>query len=200
MDLCYKCELLAATGMCITEKEYKHTILQGIPDKLVRFASQLLATTHIVHCTLTVDINILISHICEEAEHLKNHHVQSQKGQEWDKKGEGLTSEAFTATQSEGQKRTCRRGKCHTCGEGGHWAHVCCASKNKEATAPATEVSLGATAQPETEAMEATHTIILEGEGLWIAKEAVAHAQNVNAELGLSWALPQSPTQEVHTQ
>jgi len=48
--------------------------------------------------------------------------------------------------------------------------------------------------------MEATHTIILEGEGLWIAKEVVAHAQNVNAELGLSWALPQSPTQEVHTQ
>ncbi len=200
MDLCYKCELLAATGMCITEKEYKHTILQGIPDKLVRFASQLLATTHIVHCTLTVNINILISHICEEAEHLKNHHVQSQKGQEWDKKGEGLTSKAFAATQSKGQKRTCCRGKCHTCREGGHWACMCHASKNEEATVPALEVSSGATVQPETEATEATHTIVLEGEGYWMAEEEAAHAQHVNVEMGLPLGHPESLALEVHAQ
>ncbi len=140
----------------------------------------------VVHHSSTVNTDILISHICEEAECLKNHHMQSQKGQEWDKKGEGLTSEAFAATQSKGQKRMRRRGKCHTCGEGGHWACVCRASKNEEVTVPALKVSLGATVQPETEAIEATHTVILEGEGLWIAEEVAAHAQNVDVELGLS--------------
>jgi hypothetical protein len=77
---------------------------------------------------------------------------------------------------------------------------VCRASKNEEVTAPAAEASSGATAQPETEAMEATHTVVLEEEGLWIAEEAAAHAQNVVAELGLSRALPQSLTPEVHAQ
>jgi hypothetical protein len=200
MDLCYKHEELAAAGMCITDKEYECTILRGIPDELARFTPQLLATTHVVHHTATINLDILIGHICEEAECLKNRRARSQKGQEWDKKGEGLTSEAFAATQSEGRKRTCRRGKCHTCGEGGHWAHVCHASKNKEATMPALEASSGATAQPETEAMEATHTVVLKGEGLWMAEEGATHTQNVNAELGLSQALPENPTPEVYVQ
>ena len=43
-DLCYKCEELVAMGMHITDKEYKCTILGGISDELVKFASQLLAT------------------------------------------------------------------------------------------------------------------------------------------------------------
>ena len=119
-DLRYKHKVLAAAGMRIMEKEYKRTILQGIPDELARFALQLLATAHVVHHTSTVDIDTLISHICEEAERLKNCHARSQKGQEWDKKGEGLTSEAFAVTQSKGRRRMRRRGKCHTCGEEGH--------------------------------------------------------------------------------
>ena len=67
----------------------------------------------------------------------------------------------------------------------GHWAHKYHALKEKTVTA-ATEASLGATVQPKTEAIEATHTIVLEGEGLWIAKEAATHAQNIVAELSLS--------------
>ena len=74
-DLRYKREELVATGVRIMDKEYERTILQGILDKLVRFALQLLATTHIIHHTLTVDINVLIGHICEEAERLKNRHA-----------------------------------------------------------------------------------------------------------------------------
>ncbi len=59
---------------------------------------------------------------------------------------------------------------------------------------------MGATAQPKTQPAEAdtTHTVILEGERLWIAEEAAAHTQNVDVELGLSWALPQSLNPEVH--
>ncbi len=54
-------------------------------------------------------------------------------------------------------------------------------------TAPALAL-LGATVQPETQPAEAdaTHTVVLEGEGLWIAEEVAAHAQNVDVELGLS--------------
>jgi len=94
----------------------------------------------------------------------------------------------------------CYRGKCHTCREEGHWAHACHSSKNEEVTALAPQASSGATVQPETEATEATHTVTLEGEELWMAEEAAAHPQNVDAELGLSWALPQSLTPEVHAQ
>jgi len=67
-------------------------------------------------------------------------------------------------------------------------------------TAPAPQASSGATAQPETEATEATHTITLEGEELWMAEEAATHTQNVDVELGLSRALPQSLIPEVHVQ
>jgi hypothetical protein len=83
---------------------------------------------------------------------------------------------------------------------GGPLGLLCHALKNEEVTVPAAEASSGAIVQPKTEAMEATHTIILEEEGLWIAEEAAAHAQNVVAELGLSRALPQSLTPEVHAQ
>ena len=76
-DLRYKCEVLVAAGMCITEKEYRYTLLRGLPDELVKFTSQLLATMHIIHHTLTVNTDTLIRHICEEADYLKNHQVQS---------------------------------------------------------------------------------------------------------------------------
>jgi hypothetical protein len=73
MDLCYKCEELVAAGMRITDKEFQRTLLQGIPDELARFALQLLANMRVVHHSLTVDIDVLIGDICEEADHLKNH-------------------------------------------------------------------------------------------------------------------------------
>jgi len=74
-DLCYKHEELAAMGMHITDNKFQRTLLQGIPDELVRFALQLLATARAIHHSLKVNINNLISHICEEAERLKNCHM-----------------------------------------------------------------------------------------------------------------------------
>jgi hypothetical protein len=80
----------------------------------------------------------------------------------------------------------------------GHSAHACRASKDE--TAPASQASSGATAQPETQPTEADgpHTVVEEGKGSWIAEKGAAHAQNVNVELDLSRALPQTPTLEVH--
>ena len=76
-ELHYKCEELVAAGVCITEKEYECTVLQGIPDKLVRLALQLLATVCIVYWTSIINIDALIGHICEEVECLKNCCMQS---------------------------------------------------------------------------------------------------------------------------
>jgi len=61
---------------------------------------------------------------------------------------------------------------------------------------------MGATVQPEPQPTDAdaTHTVVLDEEGYWMAKEGAAHIQNVVVKLGLSWTLPQSQTLEVHTQ
>src|SRR6266851_6898638 len=77
---------------------------------------------------------------------------------------------------------------------------MCCVSKNEEVIASALKASLGATVQPETEAMEATHTVVLEGEGYWMAEEEAAHAQHVDVEMGLPLGHPESPALEVHAQ
>ncbi len=52
--------------------------------------------------------------------------------------------------------------------------------------------------KPQPADADATHTLVLEREGLWIAEEAAAYAQNVVAELGLSQDLSQSPDPEVY--
>ena len=114
MDLRYKREVLAAAGVHITDKEYQHTLFRGIPDELARFASQLLSATRLVHDASTVDTDTLIGYICEEAERLKNRRAQGQKGQEWDKKGEGLTGEVFAATRSDSGRRKHRKGESST--------------------------------------------------------------------------------------
>jgi hypothetical protein len=60
------------------QKEYQHTVLKSIPNKLAKFASQLLTnawiTSHIV------DTETLINSICEESEWLKNCHSCNQQG------------------------------------------------------------------------------------------------------------------------
>jgi hypothetical protein len=75
MDLHYKHEELVAAGVHITDKEYECTILQSIPDELVKFALQLLVIARAIHHFSKVNIDTLIGYICEEAERLKNHHA-----------------------------------------------------------------------------------------------------------------------------
>ncbi len=65
---------------------------------------------------------------------------------------------------------------------------------------PALEASLGATVQPKTEATEATHTIVLEREGYWMAEKEATHTQHVDVEIGLPLGHPESPALEVHAQ
>jgi hypothetical protein len=72
----YKREELAAAGVRITQKEYQHTMLKSLPDKLTEFAAQLLSSMR--HSGLTLDTDTLINSVIEESERLKNWHVRSQ--------------------------------------------------------------------------------------------------------------------------
>ena len=80
-DLCYKREELAATGVQVTDKEYEHTILQGIPSKLVTFASYLLSSALITYGATHIDPDALIHQICEEVDQLKSRGMHRQLGQ-----------------------------------------------------------------------------------------------------------------------
>jgi len=74
-NLCYKREELAATGVNITDKEYEHTILHGIPNKLATFASHIMSSALIVHGATSINTDALINQICEEVEQLKSWHT-----------------------------------------------------------------------------------------------------------------------------
>ena len=60
-NLCYKREDLAAAGVSVTDDEYKHIILQGIPGKLMTFVLHLLSLALIVHSTSKIDLDTLIN-------------------------------------------------------------------------------------------------------------------------------------------
>jgi len=71
----YKCKELSAAGIQITQREYQHTILKSLPDKLAKFVVQLLIST--CHSGFILDTNTLINSVIEESECLKNWHMHS---------------------------------------------------------------------------------------------------------------------------
>ena len=99
-SLSYKKEMLAATGMHVTEREHEHTILCSIPSKLAMFASTILVAAQVFNTS--TDLNALENHICEEADHLKPWHMKG--GDQGGGKKEA-TDGALAATTSEGGKR-----------------------------------------------------------------------------------------------
>ncbi len=72
-NLCYKKEELATTGVTISNKEYKHTILCGIPSELATFASNIVSSALIIQGTKSIDLNTLINQIGEEVDQIKGH-------------------------------------------------------------------------------------------------------------------------------
>ena len=162
-SLHYKREELAAAGVHVTEKEHERTILRGIPSELATFASHLLSSAQLVHGTSTVSLDDLVHLICEEADRLKSQRVGSQPSQGGKGKPE---TEVFIATEP-GERRR-RPGKCHKCGEEGHWARECCTPKREGiATVPAAEAPLGATPPPEIQYAEDIHTVLDITEEFW---------------------------------
>ena len=108
-SLCYKKEELAAAGVQVSEKEYEHTILQGIPDELVTFALHLLSSALIVYGMAKIDLDTLINLICEEGDCLKSRSM-CRKPSQGGRNSSG-TEEAFVATGPRRGPTRCR-GKC----------------------------------------------------------------------------------------
>ena len=171
----YKREELAAAGVRITHKEYQRTLLKSLPDELAKFAAQLLTSAR--HSGLILDTDTLINSVIEESERLKNRHACSQRGQ-GEKQKEGLTDDALAATGSEGSRRRCRVGNCHSCGKPGHWAREC-REPNEDAAASASNTPQTGTTPPTksenkpTGSANAVAKHSFEGDGFWTVEEEV---------------------------
>jgi hypothetical protein len=184
-------EELAAAGVQITDKDYQRAVLRGIPEELATFASQLLSSAMLTH--LVIDTDVLIDHICEEAERLKSI-VRGQQGHEGSNRREQVTDEAIAATASGGGRRR-RRGKCHNCRKRGHGAREC--PENTRAA----QTSSGATTQPENNPTGVTNSlpvqvVVSEEDGSWMVDEE--HAQIVGTEPNLMLGLPGGPNADAH--
>jgi hypothetical protein len=110
-SLCYKCEELAAARVQVTNEEYKRTILKGIPAELGTFASQLLSMAALISKSAPVDLDALVSHLCEEMDQLKSCRAKGKKNNPTDEAltvttGMGGTLDVLLATVCLGQTVT----------------------------------------------------------------------------------------------
>src|SRR5258708_3784616 len=168
-NLCYKREELAASGVDITDKEYKRTILRGIPSKLATFASHILSSAHLVHGATSINTDALINQINEEVERLKIRHRHGQSSQGGKKEA---TDEALSVT--EGGKKKCRKGKCHNCGKMGHWAKECRSPKKNKDESAGTQAMQTSSSKLENKPVGSANAAVVhdfEGDGFWMVKE-----------------------------
>ena len=111
-----KREELAAAGITMSDKEYRSAIIKSLPDEMSKFASGLLTAARVIQPTNSIDPNILIDHISEEADWLaarcKCDNGSSGKGKQ---PNSGMQDEAMVAMQGEGGKKK-RKGKYNNCG------------------------------------------------------------------------------------
>ena len=127
-----KCYKLKAAEVSITDTEYQHTILKGVPDALANYATQTLLMLQLAvkYTGMPVDMSDVIDLVCEEANHMKtccmlNDPAQGQsKGKNWSA-AQAPDEALATASTDKGSNGRCYKGNCHHCGKPGHWAHKC---------------------------------------------------------------------------
>ena len=150
-----KREELAAAGVRITEEEYKQMILRGIPADLATFASHLLSSAAIIDKSASINLDSLVSHVCEEADRLKSRWAKGQGGK-WDPQ---VTDEALSATASDDWRRGRCKGKCHNCGRPGHWAKECHSPKKDKEEENAGTQAVQASSKPKNRPVGLANTI-----------------------------------------
>jgi hypothetical protein len=134
----YKRNELAAVGVTVSNRDYRHTVLRSIPGRLAEFASWLLTSRG---SSNPIDTDTLIGDICEEANRTKNWRSKDrdQPGKA-ETKQQNQTDEALTASDTNAsrsnRRRKCHQGDCHNCGKAGHWVRDCHAPKKEEGSTP----------------------------------------------------------------
>jgi hypothetical protein len=124
-----KCHELKVANVSVTNTEYQHTILQGIPDTLSDYATQTLSMLWLTvkYTGKPIDMSDVIDSVCEEANHIKTCHMLKEQSHRHGKgKKGGQTDEALATTTSEHSNNNrstncCKKGKCNHCGIEGHW-------------------------------------------------------------------------------
>ncbi|KAI9459736.1 hypothetical protein BJY52DRAFT_1186356 [Lactarius psammicola] len=108
-QMCVKREELATVGVTMTEKEYRSAIIKAIPDEMSKFASGLLTAARVLQPSTSINPDILIDHIFEEADCLAARH-KCEGGSSGKGKQPQSQDEAMAATSGDGGKKW-RKGK-----------------------------------------------------------------------------------------
>jgi hypothetical protein len=151
-ELRTKREELVQVGVDIDEKDYLSTIISSLPLSLSSFASANLAAARMFSPTKSIDPDVLMSLLMEEAERQKAQVARrrgSGKGADEDKPGEALSSEGSKPRKGKGRANV----TCWTCNKKGHYQNECKEPKPEDVpkgegqTTPVSQGPIAATAE-----------------------------------------------------
>jgi hypothetical protein len=131
-------EELVQVGVVIEDKDYLSTIISSLPVSLSSFASAQLAAARMFSPTKSIEPDVLLSLLMEEADRQKAQlarHRVSRKGND-EEKGEALTSEGLSKPRKGRGRENIR---CWNCEEMGHYSHECKKPKKSNEKAKDTE-------------------------------------------------------------
>jgi hypothetical protein len=176
---------LQAIDIDINDLDYKHTILNGLPDALMPFAS--LTLTHLnissKYTSKPVDLSKFIDLVSKEADRAKA--CCALKDQPGKGKTGSQTDKALAITNGNAR---CRKGNCHHCNKPGHWACECHTRKREEDAAKAAadqsgqgaQANPGTTTKPVNKPVGSANVAIIDkydsdDRGFWAVKEEEVH-------------------------
>ena len=169
-ELRTKKEELVQVGVEIDEKDYLSTIISSLPFSLSNFASAQLAAARMFAPTKTIEPDVLLALMTEEADRQKAQYARRASRQGKDD-GEVPRNEVMSAEGSKPKKGKGRENvTCWNCGQKGHYSNEC-----KEPPKTEKPKNEGQKSPPENQApttnVAATIEVNAEEDGCWAAIE-----------------------------